>query len=95
MIGKTLLAYIIISLLQLPLVVLGAIPAVAGFLRADSAPSLVVRLVLAVVLLLVYLPICFYIAASAVGFCPPVATPAPRRSNAQPQPRSAQAEPQL
>jgi hypothetical protein len=80
MIGKTLLSYVILSLLQLPLIVLGAIPLVADFFRIDSSPSIAVRLILAALLLLVYLPFSFYIAASAVGFCPAVPAVPPKDS---------------
>jgi hypothetical protein len=73
MIGKTLPAYLIVSLLQLPLLALRAIPAVVDFFRTDSSSSIAIRLILAALLILAYLPLSFYIAASAVGFCPPVA----------------------
>jgi hypothetical protein len=81
MVGKTFLAYVIVSLLQLPWLVLGAIPAVVEFFRTDSSSSITVRLLLAALLILVYLPLSFYIAASAVGFCSPITASRSKSTN--------------
>jgi hypothetical protein len=75
-IGRTLLGSFILSLFQLPLILLGAIPFVGDFFRTDNAPSIFIRLALFALLILVYLPLSFYVAASAVGFCSPVANDA-------------------
>lgn len=75
MIGKTLLAYLVLSLCFLPLVILGAIPSVEEFLHHDTPSSIGVRLALLFLLLVVYFPLSFYVAASSVGFCPRVDKP--------------------
>jgi hypothetical protein len=69
MLGKAFLAYLIISLLQLPLVVLSVVPVVSDFFHTDTPSSIAVRLSLVAFIILFYIPLSFYIAGSTVGFC--------------------------
>ena len=80
-IGKAFLASIVISLWNLPLIVIEPFTSHAEFFQRDTLSSVSVRLGLAAFFILVYLPLAFYSAASWVGFCETVYRPVRRPSN--------------
>ena len=69
LVAKAFLASIILSLLLLPLKGLGFLLDKIPYMQPESSTALGVRGVLAVLLILVYMPLICYVAGSWVGFC--------------------------
>ena len=69
-IGKTILATFIITFFQALLGVPGWFISKLPFFQQETPLSDGFRFVLALFILLIYMPLSFYVAASAVGFCP-------------------------
>jgi hypothetical protein len=66
-IGRLMLAYLIVCIWFLPWLLIGTV--FRDFFSSDTALSVGIRLILLSCLLLVYLPIAVFSAASNVGFC--------------------------
>jgi len=69
-VGKTFVASVIISFFQMILCVPGWFISNLPFFQQETPSSMGVRFVMVLFLLLIYLPLTFYVAARCVGFCP-------------------------